>query len=204
MWASSSKAQSGDKPSLGDADVTHLPSARYSEGETGLLFEKHSPNELIRLHRSGEWDRTALLPEKEVNSLKALAGNRELEFAHSKSRKHFSLSVTSCWKAICHRIYDEYRPSTCLSTSSFPFPLPIPDCYTHRPLSSLSLSLTHTHLRGKKRETGSVWVITGAIQSLVGNWGKLSTLKPHEPLRMIHSPEDLNVSFLKLPKLAKN
>lgn len=67
-----------------------------------------------------------------------------------------------------------------------------------------SLSHTHTHLPGKKRETGSVWVITGAIQSLVGNWGKLSTLKPHEPLRMIHGPEDLSVSFLKLSRLAKN
>jgi len=64
MWISSSKVKSSDKPSLGDVDVTHLPSARYSEGKTGLLFEKHSPNELIRLHRNREWDRIALLPEK--------------------------------------------------------------------------------------------------------------------------------------------
>ena len=54
------------------------------------------------------------------------------------------------------------------------------------------------------RETWSLWVITGAIQSLVGNWGKLSTLKRYEPLRMIHGLEDLRVSFLKLSKLPKN
>lgn len=76
---------------------------------------------------------------------------------------------------------------------------------THRPLLPVSRTHTHTPLPGKEmRETWGLWVITGAIQSLVGNWGELSTLKRYEPLRMIHGPEDLRVSFLKLSKLPKN
>lgn len=53
-----------DKPSLDDVDVTHLLSARYSEGKISLLFEKHSPSELSHLHSNRELDRIAPLPEK--------------------------------------------------------------------------------------------------------------------------------------------